>query len=474
MPADSAPQSVDAPAEDASEGDYTLLALLGERPQVLTLLLWSLVDKRGEYPKRVIVLTTAHGEHSLRAKLLEDDYRGSRIRNQGHRWGPFCQRVLGYDPLDPDKDIEVPTDTDGTKIEDIEDEDDEQLFASWCYDLVRSLTRKTEGPLYGLIAGGRKTMTPDITTAFSLYGLRDHKLFHVISSKDLERNSDVFWPRADLGHNEYADDVHLVQKPFLHLQMRLENLLSDVDGVNRRSHHEELLDELYADRQALAEPQKVTLRIRKGRKRKSDSTLSVWDDTGEPMAEEVHLSVKSLATLLFLWDNLWQPGERRCVALQNLMTETADKYRRTVYDAFEVDPPDPGDPRDEDDNSRATYLPWWPKDPYYKLPDKDYERDYGNNGAAYSDSVSYLKGKMMEEPVLKRYFLTEQVPNNARSDICRHDVPSYAFRRPLPENIDLSIEVSRDEFNDLRPLTTALKEEDPFRLLLPTLNVVNG
>jgi len=191
------------------------------------------------------------------------------------------------------------------------------------------------------------------------------------------------------------------------------------------------------------------------------------------MAEEVHLSVKSLATLLFLWDHLWQPGERRCVALQNLMTETADKYRRTVYDAFEVDPPDPGDPRDEDDNSRATYLPWWPKDPYYKLPDKDYERDYGNNGAAYSDSVSYLKGKMMEEPVLKRYFLTEQVPNNARSDICGHGDPSYAFRRPLPE-IELSIEVSRDEFNDLRPLTTGLKEEDPFRHLLPTLNVVDG
>jgi CRISPR-associated protein (TIGR02584 family) len=438
------------------------------------LLLWSLVEKRGEYPKRVIVLTTAHGEHSLRAKLLEDDCRGSRIRNQGHRWGPFCQRVLGYDPLDPDKDIEVPTDTDGTKIEDIEDEDDEQLFASWCYDLVRSLTRKTEGPLYGLIAGGRKTMTPDITTAFSLYGLRDHKLFHVISSKDLEQKSEVFWPRADLGHAKYADEVDLVQKPFLHLQMRLEDLLSDVDGVNRRSHHEELLDELYADRQALAEPQKVTLRIRKGRKRESDSTLSVWDDTGKPMAEEVHLSVKSLATLLFLWDYLWQTGERKCIPYSVLKSETANKCQRTVYEAFNVDPPDPGDPRDEDDDSRATYLPWWPEDPYYTLPDKNYERDYEKNKPAYSDSVSYLKKKMVKKPVLKRYFLTEAVPTNARPDICTHDVPSYAFRRPLPENIELNIEISRDEIDDLRPLTTALKNEgDPFRYFLPTLNVVD-
>jgi CRISPR-associated protein (TIGR02584 family) len=194
MPADTALQSADSPEESASKGDYTLLALLGERPQVLTLLLWSLVDKRDEYPKRVIVLTTAHGERNLRAKLLGDKSYREEISNIGNRWDPFCRQVLGHDPFEPDKDIEVPTDLEGNKIEDIEDEGDGRLFAGWCYDLVRSLTQETEGPLYGLIAGGRKTMTSDITTAFSLYGLRDHKLFHVIPSKDLERNSRFFGP----------------------------------------------------------------------------------------------------------------------------------------------------------------------------------------------------------------------------------------------------------------------------------------
>jgi len=436
MPADTALQSADSPEESASKGDYTLLALLGERPQVLTLLLWSLVDKRDEYPKRVIVLTTAHGERHLRAKLLEDDsYRGSRIENQGNRWGTFCRKVLGCDPLKPDEDIEVPTDLEGNKVKDVEDGGDEQLFASWCYDLVRSLTQETEGPLYGLIAGGRKTMTPDITTAFSLYGLRDDKLFHVIVPKRLERKREFFWPCADWGHDEYADDVHLVQKPFLHLQIRLEDLLSDVDGLDRRSHHEELLDELAADRQALAEPQKVTLRLEKApvevrdrNRRVSDSTLAVFHATGERLTK-VHLALKPLITLLVLWNQIWSPGERKYVSRADLKTEKVDEERKKLYEIFLGSEPVT--------SSKANKSEWvrWNSKSYYESP--------------CSSAVSDLKTKAMKQKaILERYFLVSGRRKPPNID----EKPVYAFPGSLPEDIKLEIEVVPDGCGQLRKL----------------------
>jgi hypothetical protein len=233
-----------------------------------------------------------------------------------------------------------------------------------------------------------------------------------------------------------------VQKPFLHLQIRLEDLLSDVDGLDRRSHHEELLDELAADRRALATPKQVTLRIQKKTSAQgtetsdeSESMLSVWDKAGKHIAE-VRLQVKHLATLLVLWDRLWQPGEQKRVPHTSLQTEDADEEREAVYQAF----------------SRINFRPWNPKDSFYTKGDNEYDSEYAN-------STSPLKKQVLEEkPVLKRYFLNDSVRAATLPDDLRKKYPVYAFPRPLPKDIKLNIEVVPDEHEQL----LQLKENWPF------------
>lgn len=425
--------------------DYTLLAILGERPQVMTELIWSLAQD-GAVPERIIVLTTAHGERALRAELLGDRSYRDFSDHWNDRWKPFCSQVLDSDPLDLE--VEVPLDSDGNKIEDIYDPDDGRHFENWCFDLVHSLTREIDGPpLYGCIAGGRKTMTQDVTTAFTLYARGPDRLFHVIVPEKVEEDRTFFWPREDRSeHAEHADDVYRVDKSFPHLRARLEDsLLSDVGELNERSHYKELLDELDPDRRALTKPQKVTLRIQmetsaNGRDMKGDSgsTLSVWDATGKTKAE-VNLSVKKLATLLFLWNRLWRPGERTNIPHTLMKTETADKYRRVVYEAFHGELPTPFDDEYPD------YLPWYPEGNYYTKYDNKYK-------SQYSKSRGELNTEF--EGGIERNFSVQSVPPDKLSNVDSNKDPFYAFWRTLPEDVQLRIEIVPDEYNQLEKLAT--------------------
>jgi CRISPR-associated protein (TIGR02584 family) len=449
MTADSALQ------DDDLKEDYTLLAVLGERPQVMTELIWSLAQDDA-YPERVIVLTTARGEQVLRAQLLgEDPYR--RFANYDDRWSPFCEQVLKSDPFDPDEDVEVPQYADGTKIEDIYEPRDGRLFENWCFDLVHSLTRELDGPpLYGCIAGGRKTMTQDVTTAFTLYARGGDRLFHVIVPEHVEEDETFFWPRRGYeDHAEYADDVHRVDKPFPHLRLRLEDgLLSEVSGVDERSHYQELLDIL--DPEALARPKNVTLRLQRGSTdvgthvaSSSDSELIVEGASGSELGS-ISLPPTLVATWLVLMERLWRPGKRAVTCKSQLVTEEVDEQRRAVLGAFGYDTSSHGDVK-----------PW--VEPEYWGDKKDYP-------PYYSDHISKLnidpfKENSEAEPLFERYFKVVRPPKEIQPDDWG-EWPYYALPTSLPEGVDLEIEA---------PTSMSLAEEKnwPFEHLSPP-EVVDG
>jgi len=447
MPADSALQDTDL------AGEYILLAVMGERPQVLTELIWSLAQE-GAYPKRVIVLTTARGERTLRAQLLGD--RSHRnIKYLEDRWTDFCDQVLGSNPFDPGGDIEVP-DRDGTKIEDIYAPRDGRLFENWCFDLVHSLTRDMDAPpLYGCVAGGRKTMAQDLTTAFTLYARGGDRLFHVIVSEHIEEDVPTFfWPRADRDHDEYADEVHRVDKSFPHLRARLEEgLLSEIgDDLDERSHYQELLDAL--DPRALTKPKQVTLRIRKKttakgneKRKESGSVLLMKDARGEPMGE-VRLTVENVATLLILWSTLWEEGEQEKVVHSDFIMPWVDDTRQRIYEAF-------GRDKDKD---KDNFTPWCHEESNKEIYD-------------YADHIYRLNEKLRAKSAFERYLQAQKIPSNSLSNDYEEEATVRHFPHPLPENIHLQIEIVPDEDEKLLQL---VNERVWNRLDLPRPEIVDN
>jgi len=417
--------------------DYTLLTVLGERPQVMTELIWSLA-REDKYPSRIIVLTTAAGERILNARLRGDrDYR--HIDLWDDRWTPFCRQVLQRrEPLDIE--VEVPTHADGTKVEDIYDSEDGRLFENWCFDLVHSLTGDDAGsqrqPLYGCIAGGRKTMTQDVTTAFTLYARRGDRLFHVVVSRRIEEeHPDFFWPREDRPeHARLADDVHRVDKAFPHLRARLEEgLLSEVSGADEHSHYQDLLDELDPDRRALARPQQVTLRtqprITEAGTRVSgasiDCELSVADARGTELGS-ISLSPTLVATWLVLMNRLWRPGERVVTSKSQLVTKEVDEQRRAVLEALGYATGPHGD------------VKLW-VEPEYWGDDKKYPSYYSTHISELGKDPFKEEENPEAEPLFERYFNVVRPPENIVPADCG-EWPYYALPAPLPEDIELQIE----------------------------------
>lgn len=437
------------PAESLE--DYTLLAILGERPQVMTELIWSLAQD-GVVPERIIVLTTARGERILRAELLGDPAYRDFSDYWGDRWTDFCNQVLDRDPFEPE--VKVPY-ADGTKIEDIYAPDDGRLFENWCFGLVQSLTREMSAPsVYGCIAGGRKTMTQDVTTAFTLYARRGDRLFHVIVPEEVEEDRTFFWPREDRPeHAKYADDVHRVDKSFPHLRARLDDgLLNEIDDdlneidddLDERSHYKDLLDVLDPDRRALAKPREVTLRMKKKttakgteKKRESGSMLHVESARGGNMGE-VRLAVENVATLLILWSHLWEEGGQGKVAKSDLVKPWVDDVRWRIYKAFG---------RNED-----KFKPWC----------------HEQATSEYSTHISNLNKKLRSVTGVERYLELIDAPEPPNFD---GEKPIKRFRRPLPENIQLRIEIVPDENEQLPQLAT---EEGWKFLELPRPEVVDN
>ena len=273
---------------------FHFLAVTGQSPQVVTETLFELHREENAQPAAVHVITTAvgraHGEALLLGKEHADPLTGQPIEGARDRWTPFCTDVLGRSAPEGatsgDEDsgdaegrgagesqgaggagrypvpihFHVP-DNDARELDDIRRRGDDRRFGNLCYELVEELTRGDALPLIGSIAGGRKTMSAHMMTAFSVYARPDDRLTHVLlTDPSLERDRSFFYPEAGPG---YARLLDLVDIPFPRLRTLLEADLLD-DLPEGRGDLQGILDALQPHVQSARTPDRIELHLRNG------------------------------------------------------------------------------------------------------------------------------------------------------------------------------------------------------------------
>ena len=214
---------------------YNLLIAAGKSPQVITETLFELHRTKGWKPAAVHVVTTelgrAYGEALLLGKNRTDPSRGTAIGNGDARWPEFCEEVLDRHPDNIDLQFHVP-EVGGSELPDIRQQGDDSQYADLCYRLVEKQTREDQFPLIGSIAGGRKTMSAHLMTAFSVYARPDDYLTHILlTDPSLEHDPSFFYPESG---PQYSQLLDLVEVEFPRLRTLLESDLIENLPDDRR------------------------------------------------------------------------------------------------------------------------------------------------------------------------------------------------------------------------------------------------
>jgi CRISPR-associated protein (TIGR02584 family) len=213
---------------------YNLLVAVGKSPQVITETICELYRTTGEQPAAVHAISTRIGAASVRALLLGEDVHnpltGDSFSDAADRWTPFCEDVLKRPPVPIE--CHVPQ-VDGAALDDIRRRGDDTCFSDLCYERVERLTRPDQLPLVGSIAGGRKTMSAHLMTAFSVYARPDDRLTHVLITRpELEHDPSFFYPTP--GTPDFAHLLDLVDVKFPRLRPVLQSDVIDALPDDRR------------------------------------------------------------------------------------------------------------------------------------------------------------------------------------------------------------------------------------------------
>lgn len=225
----------------ATSGDPTLVlvAVAGLTPSVITETLYVLlVRDRYRGPMEVHVLTTEAGRDAALKRLLAP---GDGALHH------FCRdyRIPSHRILFPPEHIHVLRAADGRSLADIRSSADNAAGADQIMAFAREQTSRPDVVIHGSIAGGRKTMSMLLGSAFMLFGRPQDRLSHVLVSPDLEGVPDFFYPpprptplRLANGRIKDASRAHieLADVPFL----RLRHLLPAGAGSDP-AHHADLV-----------------------------------------------------------------------------------------------------------------------------------------------------------------------------------------------------------------------------------------
>lgn len=286
---------------------YNLVIATGQSPQVITETVFELYTPQERQPAAVHVLTTRVGRAYGRAQLLgepqADPARGTPIEGVEARWPQFCEEILGRSGSDGEPPVELTFHVPeaGTEpLNDIHRRGDDTRFANLCYEMVEQLTRDDQLPLIGSIAGGRKTMSAHLMTAFSVYARPDDRLTHVLlTDPSLEQDPSFFYPEP--GSPRYSRLLNLVDVRFPRLGPLLEQDL--IDGLpDDRRDLEVILDALDPHVAGARPVREVALRLRDG-----GATLR-FNGADAPI-DTCLLSPKQAATLLVFAERQAARGE---------------------------------------------------------------------------------------------------------------------------------------------------------------------
>lgn len=299
---------------------YVLLIATGQSPQVVTETIWAFAcqHRPALYPAAVHIITTGTGEAQARAQLLgqpqRDPVRGTPYENVADRWSPFCRDVLGRETPVPVY-FHVP-DVGGDRLNDVRSVLDDEQFANVCYETVAALTRPDGLPLIGSIAGGRKTMSAHLMTAFSVYARPEDRLSHVlVYPEDFERNHSFFYPTAETP--EYVR-IHRIDIRFPRLHRLLAQHLPSADRSNLRS----LLDALEPHLTWERTPASIVIELGDG------EAFVCMADAESAELGRCRLTAGETVILLAMADAITASGGR--VPVENLFSDSRSKDH-TVY-----------------------------------------------------------------------------------------------------------------------------------------------
>jgi CRISPR-associated protein (TIGR02584 family) len=160
----------------------------GLTPQVVTETLYALlVRHRFRGLIEVHVLTTATGRDVALKRLL-DPREGAIAR--------LCRdyRIPGSRIFFPPENIHLLRAADGRPLPDIRSAADNAAVADQIMAFVREQAARPDVVLHGSIAGGRKTMSMLLGSAFMLFGRPQDRLSHVLVSSEFESSPEFYYP----------------------------------------------------------------------------------------------------------------------------------------------------------------------------------------------------------------------------------------------------------------------------------------
>jgi len=271
---------------------YNLLAVTGQSPQVITETVFEL-HRQGRKPSEVHIVTTEVGRLFAESLLLGVEHtnplHGGAIDNAANRWDTFCHEILNMDvdergavPIT----FHVPETEEGHNLMDIRRRGDDGRFANLCYRLVERLTRPEAQPLIGSIAGGRKTMSAHLMTAFGVYARPDDRLTHILAD-GAENDPSFFYPTP--GAAGYGHMLDLVTVRFPRLNLLLKEDLIDGLPEDRRDLNG-IIDALSPHLASAQRPDTIELQLSSG------SARLVFEEGGQALGT-CELSPATAATL---------------------------------------------------------------------------------------------------------------------------------------------------------------------------------
>ncbi len=201
-----------------------LILVAGSTPQIITETIQALAMQIPPiYIDELFIITTATGRRLIEQKLLRE--------------GILAQMCKEWDikPVKLDKNsFHVFTDSQGKPLEDIRSAEENELVGDQLADFLCNHASEPGTRLHCSLAGGRKTMSFYMGTAFQLFARQWDKLYHVIVSSDFEKNPSFFYkPKVNRtltahfhdGSNKQINtddaEITLTELPLIYLRNKL-------------------------------------------------------------------------------------------------------------------------------------------------------------------------------------------------------------------------------------------------------------
>lgn len=201
-----------------------LIVITGSTPQVITETIQALATQEPPvHLEELLIITTGPGKRRALHALHDEGILAALCSD-------YAIPPLQLD----DTSFVVISDEDGTPLEDIRNAHDSEHAGDQIADLIRRKACEPGVRLHCCLAGGRKTLTYYLGTAFQLFARQWDKLYHVMVSPDFEKQEQFFYkpstPRTLTSKmrdgtkrslNTADAEVTLIELPLIYLREKL-------------------------------------------------------------------------------------------------------------------------------------------------------------------------------------------------------------------------------------------------------------